>query len=522
VSECASEPVGAADASGAPSTGKGSYGAVAAKGSFINTVQWLVNKFATAISMLVIAHFLAPQDYGVANLALAIAQFMMVFFPLTMGDVLIAHPRELESLVPTARRLALAIGAATGALILASIPVFLRIYPDDKYPSAWLGGLLAVLAFRPVIDAFLMVPLARLRIGLQYRRIAVIDGLVQLGATVASLGMAIFGLRAASLIAPQVAGTAARAVCYRRAAPTGVPGGFERGVARMLMRAYLPAASAQYLHNIIVMLELLVLGYVTVGEAARVQTGLFAFAFQVAAQANTVVAYQLGVVLQPIFGHLRDDPQRQVAGFLRVQRVLGLVCVPISIAQAVLAEPLFRVAFPKEYEPAIPVFQVISLAQAFYFATGPSMSCLRSQRRFLTFLVWQGVQFVVSVPLYWFGAARGGALGVALASAGVWAASAPVVVWLCTRVAPGWHLGSVLMVFIKPWLISAPAFALAWLGVRWLAGFGKLGDLGSLVVLGPVAALVSIGASRWFDAEMRSLSDRASGAVRNRFQRLAA
>ena len=31
------------------------------------------------------------------------------------------------------------------------------------------------------------------------------------------------------------------------------------------MRAYLPAASAQYLHNVIVMLELLVLGYVAEG-----------------------------------------------------------------------------------------------------------------------------------------------------------------------------------------------------------------------------------------------------------------
>mgnify|MGYP003345950878 CR=1 FL=1 len=49
----------------------------------------------------------------------------------------------------------------------------------------------------------------------------------------------------------------------------------------MLMRAYLPAASAQYLHNVIVMLEVLVLGYVS----GDYQTGLFAFAFQVAAQA---------------------------------------------------------------------------------------------------------------------------------------------------------------------------------------------------------------------------------------------
>jgi len=511
-------PVIGGSGGGAPTSGT-SYGAVAVKGSFINTAQWLVNKVATAVAMLVIAHFLVPEDYGVANQALAIAQFMVVFFPLTMGDVLIAHPREMESLVSTARRLALLIGAGTGLLMLATIPLFLNVYRD--YPAAWLGGLIAVLAFRPVLDAALMVPLARMRVGLQYRRIAMIDGLVQLAATAASLLMAVVGLRGASLVAPQMAGTATRVLWYRRAAPSTTGGGYDGIVARMLMRAYLPAASAQYLHNVMVMLEVLVLGYVS----GNLQTGLFAFAFQVAAQANTVVAYQLGVVLQPILGHLRDNPRRQVSGFLRVQRVLGLVCVPISLAQAVLAEPLFRVAFPGKYAPAVPVFQVISLAQAFYFATGPSMSCLRSQRRFTTFLIWQAVQFALSLPLYWLAAwwwKDQGALGVALASAAGWAMSAPVVVWLCTRVAPGRHLGAVLAVFLKPWLVATPFFALAWVCIGRLAALGTMGDFISLLVVGPLAAVLAILAARWCDAEMRTLTDKALGAMRSRLRKRAA
>jgi O-antigen/teichoic acid export membrane protein len=292
-------------------------------------------------------------------------------------------------------------------------------------------------------------------------------------------------------------------------------GRFHKGLARILMRAFVPAAIAQYIHNVIVMLEVLVLGYVS-GEY---QTGLFAFAFTIAAQANTVVAYQLGVVLQPIFGRLQDDPARQVSGFLRVQRVLGLVCVPISLTQAVLAEPLFRIAFAERYLPAVPVFQVISVAQAFYFATGPSMSCLRSQRRFTTFFWWQGVQLLISLPLYWVGAQWSGALGTAVASGVAWAVSAPIVVWLCTSVVKGAHAGAVLGIFIKPWLVGLPIFAAAGLGVHWLAQFGSTGDLASLFVLGPAAALGAIGAASLFDAEMRTLSGRAFGAVKSRLSR---
>lgn len=496
--------------------GTTAFGSVAAKGSLVNTVQWFVNKLITAVVMLVIAHYLTPEDYGVANQAIAIAAFMVVFQPLTMGDVLIAHPREMESLAPTAARLALMAGTITGVLMVASIPIYLHLYRD--YPAAWLGGLVAVMAVRPVLDAAIMGPLARMRIGLQYRRLAITDGLVQLGATAASLSMAVIGMRGASLVAPQVASTAVRAFWYRRAGRNHVRGAYQASAARVLMRAYLPAASAQYLHNVMVMLEVLVLGYVS-GDR---QTGLFAFAFQLAAQANTVVSYQLGVVLQPIFGHLREDPQRQVSGFLRAQRVLGLICVPLSMAQAVLAEPLFRIAFPADYAPAIPIFQVISLSQAFYFATGPSMSCLRSQRRFLTYLTWQAAQCVLSLPLYWLAASwsRGSdALGVALASAGGWSVSAPVVVWLCTRVAPGRNLTDVINVFLKPWLLAAPIFALAWLIVQQLSDFGRVGDLLSLLVVGPMAALGAIVVARWFDAEMLALTDKALAAVAARLWR---
>lgn len=498
---------------GRAATPQGNFGSVAAKGSFINTAQWFVNKLATAAAMLLIAHYLKPDDYGVATQALAIAQFMVVFLPLTMGDVLIAHPRRFEMLVPTARRLTMWIGIATCVLMLATIPIFLGIY--SKYPAGWLGGLLAVAALRPVVDAALMVPLARLRTALAYRGIAVIEGAVQLGVTALSLVFAAFGLRSASLVAPQVIGTGVRAVVYRRVASGTGTGRFHKGLARILMRAFVPAAIAQYIHNVIVMLEVLVLGYVS----GDYQTGLFAFAFTIAAQANTVVAYQLGVVLQPIFGRLQDDPARQVSGFLRVQRVLGLVCVPISLTQAVLAEPLFRIAFAERYLPAVPVFQVISVAQAFYFATGPSMSCLRSQRRFTTFFWWQGVQLLISLPLYWVGAQWSGALGTAVASGVAWAISAPIVVWLCTRVVKRAHAGAVLGIFIKPWLVGLPIFAAAGLGVRWLAQFGSTGDLASLFVLGPAAALGAIGAASLFDAEMRTLSGRAFGAVKSRLSR---
>lgn len=490
-----------------------SYASVAAAGSALNSLQWLVNKIFTAAAMLFIAWFLGPDDYGVANQTLAIASFVTVLFPLTMGDVLLSHPKRFEQLVPTARRLALFAGLATGVIMLAGIPIFVWIY--DGYDAVWLGSLLAIVAFRPMLDALLMEPLARLRLGLQFRGIALVDGLVQLGATALALVCAMVGGRGVALVLPQVIATAVRGALYRRQAPGASGGDVRAAAARELLRQYMPGAGAQYLHNVLVLLEILVLGKV----CGDFQTGIYAFAFNVAAQANTVIAYQLGVVLQPIFGHLQDDPARQVAGYLKAQRLLGLVCVPLSLAQACLAEPLFRVAFPDRYAPALAVFQVVSLAQGFYFATGPSMACLRSQRRFGTFLSWQAIQMALSLPAYWLVAASWpdhGALAVASTSAVIWAVSAMIVVMLVAWQAPGKHLFACIQVFAKPWAIGLPVMSLAWIGIRALSPMGPLADWICLLVVGPAALVVAIGLAIRFDRDLSQLAGLAVRKVRAR------
>jgi PST family polysaccharide transporter len=251
------------------------------------------------------------------------------------------------------------------------------------------------------------------------------------------------------------------------------------------------------------MLEILVLGFVS----GTYEVGLFGLAFSIAGQANTVIAYQLGVVLQPIFGRLQDDPERQVAGFLKAQRVLSAVCVPICFTQAILAEPLFRLVLDAKWQPAIPVFQVVSLMQAFYFATGPSMSCLRAQRRFGTFFAWQGIQLVISLPIYWMGADWKGALGIAIASGLCWAISAPLVVWLCTLASPRKHLFDALAIFVRPWVVCVPLFGGFYMLTQWSSSFGRLGDIASLFVVGPIATLLAIWIMRFLHADIRNTID---------------
>jgi O-antigen/teichoic acid export membrane protein len=476
---------------------------VAVRGSALNSAQWLVNKGVTAAAMLLVASLLAPEEYGIATQALAIYQVVVVLAPMTVGDVLIAHPRRAHLFVPAASRVARRIGWLMSGAVLVSIPAAIAIY--SKYPAAWLAGMLAVLAVRPLIESALVVPLASLRMRLRFGLIAGVDGAVQFLATCASVASAWLGAGAGALIVPQVAAVAFRAMAFRRKADVAIRGTRNR-IDRLLFRQYLPAAGAQYVHNALVMLEVLVLGYVC-GDA---ETGLFGLAFTLAVQANGIIAYQLGQILQPIFGHLDSDRVRQLQGFERAQRSLAAVCVPVSVCQAMVAEPIFSLVLPADWGGAAPVFQVLSIGQAFYFATGPTMSCMRAQRQFGALLAWQVIQLACSLPVFFIGARWSGALGVAAASLACWAVGSPVGAWLVFRTSGRGAraaLGSSLLLFCRPWVTGLGALLAGLWAARSLASYGAAGDAAMVLCVAPTLFVATISLNRRMDPVFGGVAD---------------
>lgn len=467
------------------------------------------------VATYIVSLKLSPDEFGMAMLVVAIGGFLIVLPPLVMGDVLITHQRRFQTMVRTAGGMVLWIGIGTTLLVAAMAPLIALFYPN--YAFGTLVGLIIVVSFRPTGDAVAVVPLSRMRIDLRYRAIALIDGTVQMAATIATVVLAFLGAGALSLVLPQVAAIIAKAVCYRSTAAATAhardPRPAQRSVLRgRMMREFTAAGSAQYIHTLLGWVPVLVLGKL----CSEAETGFFGFAFLLANQATFVISYQLGTVLQPIFGRLKHEPARQAAGFLRVVRAIGALAVPVSFLQAALAWPLFLLVFEPKWHGAAPVFAVLCVGQAFYFAMAPAMALLKAQGRFRTFFVWQAVQLVVSAALYPLSALAGNALGVAICDTVLWGISVPVAVWLGTRMAGGGLRGAVA-VFIAPWSTAVPIAGMAYGAWYLLEPLGTAGMVISLFVVGPVALALSIWATRFSQpatyAEMRPMVAKVTSKV---------
>ena len=230
------------------STGGTDLAGSALRGSVALSLQWMLNKLCTAGSTIVIAHFLSPSEYGVARTALSVVVFLALP-PLVMGDVLVSRSRRSDYWAGAARRLSLWIAAGSTTLTLATIPVVLLAI--DTVDPMWLGALLAVLAIRPLLQALRVVPMSQLRHDLRFRLIAIIDGIIQLGATVTSVVLAAAGAGPAAIVIPQVLREAAAAALYLRFASAVVPRSNPSAHKGALLRTYLTGAGAEYVHGLV-------------------------------------------------------------------------------------------------------------------------------------------------------------------------------------------------------------------------------------------------------------------------------
>lgn len=492
------------------------YASAATHGTALMTAQTVLNKLATVLAGLVLARLLSPDDYGIAFFVVNVVVFVFIVPTPVMGDVLLADQKRFQRIA----------GAASMVMWVAAFAMFavlagLAIPMERLDGRVGLAVLIAVAATRPLADAVLAIANARMRIDLEYRRIAIIDGSVMLAATIGSLAMAYFGAGPLSLTLPPIAALALRGVFYWRCVRGRVDLTLHREEIRPVARRFAVAGLGQYLNNILLALEIVVLGFAT----NETEVGLFVLAATYAIQANTVIAGQIGAVLQPIFAHVRDDAVRQIGGFLRATRLLSAIAVPLSLVQAAIAIPVFHLLFPPKWTGSIAIFAILSVAQAFVFVSAPAIALLKAQGRFRAYFLCQFAQLATALVAFTLAVRFGGptalaaassiglpidenagkALALGMASALVWAAFCPIAVWIGGRPA-NLGFGECLRLFFEPWLVTLPVAAALvglWIGLRGLVS-EKVADALTIGVLAPGAATLAILGCAWIRESTRT------------------
>ena len=498
-------------------------------GTLWTTLQTIFNKVAVIAATLVLARHLTPEDYGDAFNATTIGAFAFVLAPWVLNDFLVSQPRRFDEFAGSTLLIGIVTAVVLGAVLVGFSPLLHSYYAT----SANLVALLTIASTRPLADALMSVPWARLRIDLAYRSLAITDGTCQLAGTAASVILALAGAGPFAIVAPPIAVLFFQSGWYWLRIGRRVPLSINPHATKLVCRAFFVAGLGQYLNNVVKLLELIVLGWF----AKPSQVGIFAFAFQLSTQANVIIANQIAAVIHPILSHINDAPERQTIAFLRALRLVGCVGIPVSFVQGAIASPLFSLLFGDKWAGAVPVFAMLSIMQACLFLSTPIMTLLKSQGRFRAIVAWQfmhitlggaamvacvhltgdslnqiprliGMPTAIDTPL---------PLAIAMISSACWGIGCPLALLVAAR---GTHLDSLklLQVLWQPWPAGLVAACILLLAPHLLPLPDGLCRITTIALAIPLALLAIAAAARAHpqsNEDMRMIC----GAVLKRFSR---
>lgn len=443
----------------------------------------VVLRFGNVLVGIVLARLLAPEDFGVFAIALAVQGVLVTVVDLGLSADLV-RTREPRRLEPTVATISLVLGALlAGGMAATAEPVARALGSERAAP------VIAVLAATLVVSAAGVVPYARLQRGFHQREIFA-TGLVDLvvGTVVTVLlvraGWGPMALAVSRLVA-QPAATAAQFLLSRT-----VPRfGYDRTLARGAIAYGAPLAGANLLSIALLAVDKVVLAR----GAGEVALGYYVLAFNVASWPMTVIGQTVRPVALAAFARLdaRGDPgavQRDGpvddGGLALATRLTWAAAVPVACLLGALSLPVVTLLYGGRWAPAAGALAALAafgalrvlfdLLATYLIARGSTRPVLGVQ------IAW----LVALVPALVVGARLGGSAGVGWAHVVV-AAVVVLPLYLVAVRRSGADLRALLAATWLPVVAAAPTVAAAVLVSRQVPGsFGALaagGTAGALV-----------------------------------------
>jgi PST family polysaccharide transporter len=378
------------------------------RGLGLSVLNTGVSRLGTLLAGIVVARLLAPEDYGVFAVALVVLNALLSINELGVSLAIVRWPTDPRRIVPTVLTMALAGSLGLYMVILVTAPAL-----ADLLGSPQATTLVRVLALSAIVDGLTSVPGALLnRAFLQGRRLAAdVAGLVvSSGLTV---GLAVAGAGAWSLVAGYLAGNVATAVLMWLLASVRARFGYDAGIARELLGFGLPLAGSSLLA-----FGVLNVDYVVVGSIlGPVALGFYLLAFNLSSWPVNMFSTAVRRVALAGFARIGDDRAALQDGFARALALLLGITLPVCALLAVLAGPVVRVVYGSQWAHAADALRWLAVLAASRVAFELAYDVLVARARSRAVFIAQGLWLATLAPALVVGAHVDGIRGVAVGHA---------------------------------------------------------------------------------------------------------
>ena len=368
--------------------------------SFANTI---LMRLAQLVLGIVLAHLLAPRQFGVFAVALVVINITLSVSELGASVALVRYEGKPRDIAPTVTTIALGTSGALALLCMIGAPYFASLMGA---PEA--TGVVRLLSVALLTSGFSAVPSAMLQREFRqdYKMFADTSSFVL--STLVVIVLALAGLGPWALAWSRIVANATSALVMVALSAERFWPGFDRRRAREILRFSLPLSGASLLIFVVMNVDYIVVGAVL----GPVQLGLYLIAFNLSSWPVTAFSSSIRSVSVAGFAQLQGDRVRLHRGFASSLRLLMALSVPACVLLAVFAAPLIRFVYGDKWVQAAAPLVALSIVGVLRIAMELAYDFLAAVGRTVAILWVHGVWLVVLVPALIVGGKSAGIEGI--------------------------------------------------------------------------------------------------------------
>ncbi len=308
---------------------------------------------------LIVVRLLAPADYGIAAMSAVIISMFSTVADFGLGASIVQAPSLERETLARITGLAIVLNLGLGAVVALSAPLAATFFGDDV-----LQRVIQVSALHFGLAALSVVPEALAYRAMNFKWTASIDLSSNLGASLATLLLALHGAGVWALVLGSLAGATVRSALLlgsHPARPVFRFGGLRRHVA---FGGAL--ATSRVAWNLVNQADVLIAGRFLSTSAV----GVYAVSLHLATMPMQRLMGIVNQVVFPAVARLQEDRPRLRERLLTGLRLLGFVSVPVMWGMSAVAPELVALCLGPRWRDVVYPLQVVSLLIPFKMVSG--------------------------------------------------------------------------------------------------------------------------------------------------------
>ena len=365
----------------------------------------LLRLFNVAVTA-VVAHILAPRDFGVFTVALTAYTVISSLSEFGIGSCLIRADLDIDAMAPTMVTVSLMTSAVSGEVMaLFARQIATALGSADGAES------IRIMALAVLISGISSVPGAQLARDFKQDKLFLANIISLIPSTAVLILLAKSGNGAMAFAWSRLIASFVMCCVMVVSVPKHYRPGISRNALSILFRFGLPLAGANIINFILINVD-----YVFVGHLmGAVALGAYMLAFTLASSPGLLLGNVINSIAMPAFSRVKNDPDRLKNAMIGSLRAVSLILMPMCSLMWALARPLVLTLYGAKWEASVPVLSILSIYGGISIICILFANMLTSLGKAKFTLVVQVLWLCALVPAMVLGVHRNGIVGAAAA-----------------------------------------------------------------------------------------------------------